>query len=89
MKKKYFLGLALLIPTILSACFSGSKSNSSNLKTTYKDYFKIGAAINKTTRESELLSEFNSFTAESILFETIAILKPCSRRHLMSSRMPS
>ena len=65
MKKKYFLGLALLIPTILSACSSGSKSNSSNLKTTYKDYFKIGAAINKTTRESELLGEFNSFTAEN------------------------
>lgn len=38
-----------------------------SLKEIYQDYFSIGAAINDTTMTSDLISEFNSFTAENAM----------------------
>lgn len=52
---------------LFSACSAGPET----LKDAYKDYFKIGAAVALPTQDNELqyddeiLSEFNSFTAEN------------------------
>ena len=54
------IGLAL---GLLTGC--GSKSSSATLKSIYKDYFKIGAAVNQTTRNNKVVSEFSSLTAEN------------------------
>ena len=63
------LSLTAMLPVIgvFSACSAGPES----LKDAYKDYFKIGAAVALPTQDNELqyddeiLSEFNSFTAEN------------------------
>ena len=64
MKKSFLTTLCIgLSLALLSGCRTNSRSAA--LKTIYKDYFKIGAAVNKTTRNNDVVSEFSSLTAEN------------------------
>ncbi len=65
MKHKLLTFLALALPISLASCGGKSSGSSAKLKDVYKEYFKIGAAVNQTTREFNLVDEFSSITAEN------------------------
>ena len=74
MKSKLLLPLSILLSVSLISC--GRDSSQGKLKDVYKNYFRIGAAINDTTKEMNILNEFSSFTAENAMkWEAVHPLK--------------
>ena len=60
--------LSLLISlTLFTSCNAGGYNSDKNLCDVYKDYFTIGAAVNEYNMNGDLMSHFNSITAENAM----------------------